>query len=150
MTVSVDERLNMNKQCALAVQKANRILCCIKTSITSRSREVILLFYSSPMRPHLEYCIQFWGPQYKDTELLEWVQRKATKIVRGLKHLTNEDKLRELELICLEMRRLHRDLIAAFQYLKGAYRKAGEGIFMRVCSNRMRGNDLNWKRVDLD
>ena len=102
------------------------------------------------MRPHLEYFIQFWGPQHKDIELLEGVQRKATKIVRGLKHLTNEDKLRELELICLEMRRLHRDLIAAFQYLKGAYRKAGEGIFMRVCSNRMRGNDLNWKRVDLD
>ena len=72
MEVSVDERLNMSWQCALAAQKANCILGCIKRSVTSRSREVILPLYSALMRPHLEYCIQFWSPQHKrDTELLE-------------------------------------------------------------------------------
>ncbi|GAB0188162.1 cAMP-dependent protein kinase inhibitor alpha [Grus japonensis] len=61
----VDEKLNMTWQCALAAQKANRVLGCIKRSVTSRSREVILPLHSALVRPHLEHCIQLWGPQHK-------------------------------------------------------------------------------------
>jgi len=77
--VLVDEKLDLSRQRALT---ANRILGCIKRSVASRAREVILPLYSALVRPHPESCVQLWSPQHsKDMDLLERAQRRATKII---------------------------------------------------------------------
>jgi len=74
----VDVKLNVSWQCALASQKANRILGYIKSSVASRTREVILPLYSVPVRPHPESCIRLIHDK-KDMDVLEWVQRSESE-----------------------------------------------------------------------
>lgn len=88
------------------------------------------------MKPHLWYCVQFWSLQHKrDMELLDQVQRKVMKMMRGLKHVSCEDRLREVGLFSLEKRRLPKDITENFQYLKEVYKTNGINLLSGTRGN---------------
>jgi ribonuclease P/MRP protein subunit RPP40 len=81
---------------------------------------VVSKLCKSLVRPHLEYCVQAWRPYLKkDIELIEGVQRSATKLIKSLKDETYENRLKKLHLTSIETRRLRGDLIAVCKIFQG-------------------------------
>jgi ribonuclease P/MRP protein subunit RPP40 len=139
--VIIQNDLKVSQQCSKVVKTANQILGMIRRSFQNRSKYIMLLLYKSLVRPHLEYCVQVWRPHLaKDINLIENVQRRATRMIPELCGMTYEERLMVLNLTTLETRRLRGDLIEIFKILKGFDKTS-----ITLCTNQLtflRGHTL--------
>ena len=101
----------------------------IRRNITYKDKRFIVPLYKAIVRPHLEYCIQAWSPYLrKDIDMLEKIQRRATKLIPGLRDLRYEKRLKECGLTTLETQWLRGDQIEVFKILNG-YENIDSNIF---------------------
>ena len=143
--ILVNRSLKPSSQCLAAVKKANKILGMIYRTIEHKSPRVMAKLYKQLIRPHLEYAIQAWSPWLrKDIDLLESVQRRASKMVLGFNTLPYPERLRRLKLTTLELRRERGDVIETFKMLKGFEDLEPNRFFVRNESthHQTRGHNL--------
>ena len=134
LTISAD--MKVSEHCGIAAAKGNQILGLIRRNIVYKEKELIIPLYKTIVRPHLEYCIQAWRPyRKKDIDMLERVQRRATKMIPKLRNINFEMRLKECGLITLETRRLRGDQIEVFKILNG-YEDIDRNIFFTVKEER--------------
>ncbi|CAM5109632.1 unnamed protein product [Eretmochelys imbricata] len=140
--VIVDSSLKTSTQCAAAVKKANMMLGIIKKVIENKMENILLPLYKSMVRPHPEYCIQMWSHLKKDILALEKVQRRATKMIRGLEWVPYEERLKRLGLFSLEKRRLMGDMIEVYKIMSGVEKVNKEKLFTCSHNIRTRGHQM--------
>lgn len=129
--IIVESSGKVTEQCVVAAKKANIALGMIKRNIQYKSKDVIVRLYKALVRPKLEYCVQAWCPYLKkDVDILERVQRRATKMIAGLRNVKYEDRLVSTGLLPLDKRRVRGDLIQVFKFINNIdkidYRKLFE------------------------
>jgi hypothetical protein len=139
--ILISDDLKWNAQVQNSYNAAIKQLGFIARNFTYKSKDIVLPLYKSIIRPHLEYAVQFWSPHMRgDIAKLERVQHRATKLIPQLRHLSYEDRLKELGLTTLEQRRLRGQLIETFKYLKGFNNVSPVGLFDRDYNVRTRNN----------
>ena len=118
--VMVNQDLKCEVNTQLQAQKANKMLGIIRRTFNYLNKDSFLMLYKTYVRPHLEYGQQALHPYLaKDTEWLEKVQRRATKLVQGLKDLPYEQRLKELGLYSLNYRRTRADMLTVYKLIHG-------------------------------
>ena len=112
-------------------------------------KKTFLILYKSLIRPKLEYNNTVWWPGSKlDVSKLEGVQRRATKLVPELKHLSNTEKLKILNLPTLNYRRIRGDCIQVYKYLNDYYDVNWSALFILNESNyNTRGHSYKLAKV---
>ena len=134
LTISAD--MKVSEQCAIAAAKGDQILGLIRRNTGYKEKELIIPLCKTIVRPHLEYCVQAWRPyRKKDIDILERVQRRATKMIQKLRNISYEIYLKECGLTTLETRRLRGDQIEVFKILN-AYKNIDRNIFFSVQEER--------------
>ena len=142
--VTVDSHLNFEKHIQTQVNKANQTVGLIRRSFKYLDKKTFILLFKSLVRPVLEYASSTWSPyKKKDIDCIENVQRRATKMLPGMKDMSYEERLKELKLPTLKFRRLRGDLIETFKILQNIYDKRVTGGMFELCENTItRGHSL--------
>ena len=141
--VQMNRLLKFREQAATAIGKANRIFGLIKHSFVHIDSKTLPLLYKAMVRPHPEYCNQVWGPfNTTDMRLVERVQRRATRLVPGSRHLPYEEPLKSLELPSLQYCRRRGDMITMFNIMHGRSGLDKDDSFSPAPSGRTRGQGM--------
>ena len=129
------------------VKKAFGILGFIGQNIEYRSWDVLLKLCKTLVRPHLEYCVQFWSPYYrKDIIKLERVQKRFTKMLPGLDGLSYKERLNRLGLFSLEHMRLRDDLKEVYKITRGIDKVDSQYLFPKVGESKTREHRFKVRR----
>ena len=146
--VHIDPNLNFQKHMQTKINKANSTLGIILRTMQYKDANIILALYKALVRPHLEFANQVWCPiLIKDITLLESIQRRMTRAIPGLQHLSYEERLRRLDLPTLAYRRLRGDFIETYKILTGKYDPGvTNNLFELAEDRRTRGHQLKVKR----
>ena len=147
--IELNNQLKWDAQCRKSAKKGNQILGLIYRTFECKSKKIILSLYKSLVRPHLDYCIQVWRPYLqKDVDILEKVQKRATRMVEGLKGLSYKERLKRLNLTTLETRRIRADLIEVYKIFHGLEGLKVEDFFEVVQDSNTRGHKFKiYKRA---
>lgn len=144
--VIVTDKLSWSAHVTKVVSKANQMLFIIRKSFQDLSATSFLKIYNAYIRPHLEFAVVVWSPLLKqDINRLEGVQRRATKLPRGLKNLPYDERLRLLNLESMETRRQRGDLIATYRILHGEF-FCHQDLFELNTDFRLRGHSLKLRK----
>ena len=118
--VTMNANMKVSEQFRIAAYKGNQVLGMIRRNIAYKEKSLVVPLYKAIVRPHLKYCIQTWNPHLrKYIDMLEKIQRRATKLIPGLRDLRYEKRLKECGLTTIERRRLRGDQIEVFKILNG-------------------------------
>lgn len=152
--VTFDEKLDFGIHIAEKVKKANQILGLIRRAFIFLDEQSMITLYKSMVRPHLEFSQIVWSPYLlKYVDLIERVQRRATKLIPGYENLTYEERLRRTKLPSLTYRRLRGDMIETYKIGKNIYDpRVADNILTYTEYDGTRGNSekLFHKRCNLN
>ena len=139
--VFIDSRLNFETHINEAIKKANRILAITRKTFESLDQTTFRYIFKGMVRPHLEYGAPLWSPHLiKYKEIIENVQRRATKLVPGLSNLSYPERLRKLRIPTLAYRRVRGDMIQVFKLLNDGYDPSLPKLLEPIKSN-LRGHE---------
>ena len=134
--LTISAAMKVSEQCGIAAANGNQILGLIRRNIAHKEKELIIPLYKTIVRPHLKYCEKAWSPyRKKDIDMLERVQRRATKTISKLRNISYEMRLKECGLTTLETRRLRGDQIEVSKILNG-YEQIYRNVFFSVKEER--------------
>ena len=144
--VIVDRNLKSGRQVLEARNKANRMLGFIARNVSYKSKEVVRKLYVAYVRPHLEYCVQAWAPHYRqDIDMLEAVQRRATRMIHGFNRLDYKDRLKELNMFSVRRRYVRGDMIQVYKMFTGRDDIDINDFFEVLGEGRTRGHNKKLK-----
>ena len=146
--ILIDNELKFHLHTAKVAKKCKSLLAIIKRSFTCLNKSMIIKLYKAMIRPVIEYGNCIWGPFYKgDIDMVEKLQRRATKLVPELKHIPYGDRLKKLNLPTLKHRRTRGDMITLYKMITGKIQTDKEFIQVERKKYQTRGHPLRLKKI---